>query len=124
MGINATYVATTTLTGTGFGESGPELQDTAQTTPQNTNAPPPDAFTLVGGNSDNILLMPGTSFTFTRVHLMPLTSPSANVKQVAISGGGPYMASWTAGSITLPVAPGGQLIVNSACAETIRAVYS
>lgn len=128
--LTATYQATTTIVGSGVGVgAGPFLQDSAQTAPQNMNAPPPTSFTLANGA--NTIPMPASSagFTFTRVQIMPPASSALN-KYITTSGGARVLPAnssnfWTTGSITLPVGPSDTAVyVNSAGIETLELAFS
>ena len=121
MAIVATYRASTVVLGSSLGPGGgPYLEDTAQTTPDNTNAPPPQAYTLQAGF--NALVIP-SGYTVSRVQLMP-PSGSTNAKTVKGVTGDTGLAGWTAGSVTLPAVAGSTVGVLSAGIETLTAAFS
>lgn len=124
MGINATFQATTQLTGSGLSAGMvPILQDTPQTAPANTNAPPPTTYTTTNGTTQWVWPAASLGYSFTRVHLMPPpgSSLSKTVKGVNTDTGFP---GWTTGSIVLPATPGGSAYVTATAGESVIAVFS
>jgi len=130
MGLNATFQTTIQLTGSAIGPgAGPYLQDTQQTAPTNTNAPPPETFGLIAG-ATVILVWPGTNFgfTFSRVTLMPPGGSTNSKTVLGVSNASVLditgLPGWTTGSITIPAVSGGGAAVYSNGAEQLIAVYS
>jgi hypothetical protein len=124
--FQATYQATTTLTGSGVGPN--PLQDTQQTAPINTNAPPMTSFALAMGANTITLPASAEGFAFTRVQMMP-PAGSANQKYLTTSAPARVIPSasanyWTTGSITLPAGPGDSVYINSAGAERLILAFS
>ena len=124
-GINAVYQSSTSLTGMGFGTGGtPEGEDTQQSTPGSTNAPPPQTYYMTGTGTQ-ALALPSNAYTFQRVRLFPMDAiPSTLAKAIVTSGGVSVLPGWTQGSVTLPAAPGGTIYMTCAGACAIRAEFS
>ena len=121
MAISATYSATVTLLGNTLGSGGqPLMQDSQQTTPTNTNAPPPSSAQLVAGS---ITILVPTGYTVSRCTMLP-PSASANAKTVKGISGDTGLSGWTTGSITVPVVAGGSFVVVSAGTETLQIGWS
>lgn len=129
MAYNATYVAQTTITGSGIGAGGgPYVQDSSQTAPSNANAPPPTSYELASGANTITLPTSGAGFAFSRVQMMP-PAASTNAKYLTTSAPARVIPSasgnyWTTGSITLPAGPGDSIYLNSAGIEALVLVFS
>jgi hypothetical protein len=122
MAINATYVASVTLLGSGIGSGGgPFVADTQQTTPTNPNAPAPAAAQLAVGT--NTILVP-SGFTVARAMLLP-PAGSTNAKTLKGVTGDTGFTGWYGGSMTIPVIAGGTfVIVSTNAGEEVVIAYS
>jgi hypothetical protein len=125
MAITASYLAATSYTGFGLGSTSPVAQDNPTTTPANTNAPPPGSINLGAGNNQIPVPSLAQGYTFTRVELLPLgVGPSTNAKTLKYNLADAGSASWTAGSVVIPIAPGGALYIVSTTYEGIGVYFS
>lgn len=119
--VTATFSASTQIVGGPFGLGGvPEIADTPQSTPPNTNAPGPDEWQLQIGL--NFRVMP-SGFTLNRVQLLP-PAGSTNAKSFATATGVVSLSGWTVGSCVVPAVAGGTIYVISSAVETLALAYS
>ena len=122
VGINATYQGTTTLIGTGIGPgAAPLLQDSQQTTPTNTNAPPPTSLVTTG--AFQTVAVP-SGYTVSRAQIMA-PAGSTNAKTLKGITGDTGLPGWTGGSVTIPVVAGSSFgITSTVSGEALIIAYS